>query len=182
MALHNPPLYRYALFEDWDKEAFAYLKKVGESKDFPQILGSTEDKNKFVIALIRTQKSLHGWRALLVDLLEQIKLNNAIDTVVINQKYPSESVELGRLEWATYKGDQIVSDFLDELMTRPITFLGSNQEMIEFVLLFWLGQLGADWEQTIMMIWELLGDAKELSLKELNHELKGFDYLRLFNR
>lgn len=45
---------------------------------------------------------------------------------------------------------------------------------------FILGQLGYDWEQTIMMTWEMLGDKDKLSLKETNQELKKFDYLKLF--
>jgi len=76
--------------------------------------------------------------------------------------------------------DKIVNDFIDDLETKKIIFEGTNKEISEFVMRFILGQLGHDWEQTIMMIWEILGDKSTLNLKELNQEMKNFDYLNLF--
>lgn len=76
--------------------------------------------------------------------------------------------------------DKIVNDFIDDLETKKIIFEGTNKEISEFVMRFILEQLGHDWEQTIMMIWEILGDKSTLNLKELNQEMKNFDYLNLF--
>jgi len=45
---------------------------------------------------------------------------------------------------------------------------------------FLLGQLGHDWEWTIMMIWEMLGNENGINVKQLNEEMKNFDYLGLF--
>lgn len=179
MAIHNPPQYRYALFDQWDKEAFDFIKEVGKQKNYPKIAGTEEDKNKFLIALIRTQKSLHDWRDFLKDMLAQIKQNNVIDTKFLNDKYPPESISEKAPAWVTYEEDKIVNDFIDELVTRKINFIGSDEEISEFAIRFLLGQLG-DWEWTIMMIWEMLGDNNQLSVKELNEEMKNFDYLKLF--
>lgn len=181
MTIHNPPQYRYSLFEQWDKETFAFIKQLAESKDYPQIKGSQDDKNKFLVILIRTQKSLHDWRDFPQEVIDQIQKNNQIDITALNKKYPPDSIAKDTPAWVTYEGDEIVSNFIDDLETRKVTFLGTNQETVEFVLRFILGQLGHDWEQTIFMIYEMLGDGNELQVKELNQEMKSFDYCKLFN-
>lgn len=58
--------------------------------------------------------------------------------------------------------------------------MGTNGEIAEFILRFILGQLGHDWESTILMIWEMLGDGDIVSIKDLNEEMKGFDYRGVF--
>lgn len=180
MSIHYPPKYRYALFESWDKEAFELIKRIAKSKNYPEIIGDEKGKNQFLISLIRTQKSLHGWRDFLIDVLEQVKKSNKISVSHLNAKYPLESVSKETPAWVTYEEDKIVSDFIDELKARKIDFIGTDEEISEFILRFILGQLSHDWEQTIMMIWEMLGDENKLSIKTLNEELKNFDYLRLF--
>ncbi|OGK32604.1 hypothetical protein A3I50_02975 [Candidatus Roizmanbacteria bacterium RIFCSPLOWO2_02_FULL_37_9] len=180
MILHSPPFYRYSLFEQWDKETFNRLKEIGKSKNYPKIIGSTKDKNQFLITLIRAQKSLHDWRDFLKDILKQVKENNVVDTFSLNKKYPPESIGKDVPDWVTYEGDKIVNNFIDELEIRKITFHGTDEEISEFVMRFILGQLGHDWEQTIMMVWEMTKDKSVLSLKELNKEMKNFDYLKLF--
>jgi len=180
MAIHNPPKYRYSLFEEWDKVAFEQIKVIGKNKNYPKILGSDKNINDFLVTLIRTQKSLHDWRDLLKDTLAQVADNNRIDSVSLYQKYPPESIGAEAPEWVTYEEDKIVNDFIDELATRPIEFEGSNKEISEFIIRFILGQLSHDWEWTIMMVWEMLGDTNKLSVKDLNYEMKGFDYMNLF--
>lgn len=180
MAIHYPPQYRYPLFDDWDKETFALIKERANLKNYPKIVGNSEDKNQFLTALIRTQKALHNWRALLEDTITEIRLNNSIDSSTLNKKYPPEGIGKDVPAWVTYEEDKIVSNFIDELAERKINFEGRDEEISEFVLRFILGQLGNDWEQTIMMIWEMLGDNNSLSIKELNSELKNFDYLEIF--
>ena len=180
MAIKYPPQYRYSLFEPWDKKTFELIKKIAKTKNYPKILGSKEDKNQFLITLIRTQKALHDWRDFLIDTFDQIKRNNTIDTLTLIKKYPPSCISKEKPEWVTYEEDRIVSDFIDELETKKIDFLGSDQEIAEFLVRFTLGQLGHDWEWTIMMIWEMLGNEDSLSLEELNQELKNFDYLNLF--
>ncbi len=181
MSIHNPPQYRYALFDQWDKEAFDYIKRIGKQKSYPKITGTEKDKNKFLVALIRTQKSLHDWRDFLKDILTQIKQNGAIDTKSLNDKYPTETIGKEVPAWVTYEEDKIVNDFIDELATRKVSFVGSDEDISEFVVRFLLGQLGHDWEQTIMMIWELLGKNDQFSIKDLNEEMKNFDYLKIFD-
>lgn len=180
MTNHNPPQYRYALFEPWDKEAFELIKEIGRNKSYPELKGSKEDKNKFLIALVRTQKSLHGWRDFLKDILVQIKQDGVIDTKLLSDKYPPERISREKSAWVTYKEDKIVDDFINELAIRKVSFIGTDEEMSEFVMRFFLGQLGHDWEQTIMMIWEMLGDNETLIVKQLNKEIKNFDYLKIF--
>lgn len=180
MSIHYPPKYRYALFEPWDKEAFEFIKQVARSKGYPKITGDEKGKNHFLVSLIRTQKSLHGWRDFLVDVLNEMKKSSKIDVEYFNAKYSPESISKETPAWVTYEEDKIVSDFIDELETRKIDFIGNDDEISEFILRFILGQLSYDWEQTIMMIWEMLGDGNKLSVRELNKELKNFDYLRLF--
>lgn len=180
MAIHNPPYYRYALLEPWDKEAFALIKEIGRTKSYPKLKGSREEKNTFLIALLRTQKSLHDWRNFLKDMMAQITQSGTIDTAALTAKYPPESISKNRSEWATYEGDIIVDDFIDALATRNVDFIGTDAEISLFVMRFFLGQLGHDWEQTIMMIWEMLGDKDNLRVKLLNAEMKNFDYLGFF--
>ncbi len=181
MAIHNPPQYRYSLFEQWDKDTFAFIKQLAKSRNYPSINGSYEDRNQFLTTLIRTQKSLHDWRDFPKDVIEQVKNNHQIDIVSLIKKYPPESITKDIPAWVTYEGDKIVSNFIDDLETRKVHFLGTNQEIVEFILRFILGQLGHDWEQTIFMIYELLGDGDELRLRDLNQEMNNFDYCKLFD-
>lgn len=180
MAIHYPPQYRYSLFESWDKEAFELIKGIGKNKNYPKLLGTEEDKNNYLTALIRTQKSLNDWRGILKDTLEQVKQAGSIDTKSLHEKYPSENISKEIPAWVTYKEDRIVNDFIDQLETRQVSFIGTGEEISEFVIRFILGQLGHDWEQTIIMIWELLGNGDSLNMNELNKELCNFDYLGVF--
>jgi len=180
MAIHYPPYYRYSLFDAWDHEAFDLITKVGKNKQYPKVIGSDEEVSKYLITLIRTQKSLNDWRALLVDTFAQVKETNIIDTKPLCQKYPPESISKDEPSWVTYEEDRIVSNFIDSLETRKIGFIGTDIEKGEFVMRFILGQLGLDWEQTIILIWEMLGDDSKIDIKELNKELNHFDYLHLF--
>ena len=182
MSIHNPPRYRYFLHDEWDKKAFNYLKELGARKQYPKIMGTSDDKNQFLRILIRTQKALHHWSDMLKDVLQQIEESNVIDTVSLNQKYPPESIGKDVPAWVTYEDDKTVNCFIDELEARKITFQGTDDEITEFVVRFILGQLGVDWEQTILMIWEMLGKGNNLSIKELNKEMKNFDYIRLFEK
>ncbi|MCR4264135.1 MAG: hypothetical protein NUV98_05470 [Candidatus Roizmanbacteria bacterium] len=180
MTIHNPPHYRYSLSEPWDKEAFEFIKQLGKNKKYPALTGTKNDKNRYLAILIRTQKSFDDWRGLLKDTLHQIKETGLIDTVSLIRKYPPESISKEVAAWAVYEEDVIVNNFIDELETRKITFTGSDIEMGEFVMRFILGQLGHDWEWTIMMIWEMLGEGEIFELKLLNEEMKKFDYMKLF--
>lgn len=208
MPIKYPPRYRYSLFEQWDKKAFEQLKEIAKTKRFPEVIGSFNNKNQFLITLIRIQKAIgipyeeyerrrkmteselkirenqnkDDWRNMLMDILKQVEETNAIDTILLNKKYPPQSISKDIPAWVTYEEDKIVNDFIDDLETKKITFEGTNKEISEFVMRFILGQLGHDWEQTIMMIWEMLGDQNTLNLKELNQEMKNFDYLHLFER
>lgn len=179
MTMHNPPQYRYPFFEQWDKEAFTQIKEIGKTKKYPAITGSFEDKNQFLLTLIRSQKSLHGWRAMFVDVLKQVSKNNIINTVELNKQYPLKNIVKSVPAWVTYKEDEIVNNFIDELGIKKVTFQGTDKEFSEFIVRFILGQLGNDWEQTIMMIWEMLSKGSMLYLSELNNELKNFDYSKI---
>ncbi|MEI7579342.1 MAG: hypothetical protein WCJ58_04880 [bacterium] len=180
MSIHNPPKYRYTLPDEGDKEIFNFICEFAKNKNYPNIEGTPAEINHFLILLIRTQKSLNDWREPLKYLFKHLQKSNSIDVTAFNIKYPSDSIGKDIPAWVTYEDDKIVSDFIDELATRKITFVGTNLETSEFVLRFSLGQLGHDWEQTIMMIWEMLGHESELSIKALNIELRNFDYLKIF--
>jgi len=181
MTIHYPPFYRYFLFDTWDKEAFEQIKDIAKTKNFPKIIGTPEDKNQFLITLIRTQKALDNWRNMAIEVLKQVKETNTIDSISLNKRYPPKSIAKDKPAWVTYEEDKIVSDFIDQLADRKIVFSGSDLEMSEFVIRFILGQLGHDWEQTIMLIWEMLGNESTIELKDLNKEFQNFDYLKLFN-
>lgn len=181
MALHKPPLYQYAFYDPWDKYAYTLIRRLANAKRFPKLLGSRADKNQFLTTLIRTQKALHGWRRFLKDTLVQVRQHNAIDTNKLLKKYPPNSITKTKPAWVTYKEDKVVNDFIDELATRNIDFIGSDRTKGEFVLRFILGQLAHDWEWTIMMIWEMLGRKKQISVLLLNKEMKNFDHSKLFD-
>ena len=68
----------------------------------------------------------------------------------------------------------------DIFIVSVIISAQAQEEIAEFILRFILGQLGHDWEQTIMMIWEMLGEDNSLFIDKLNKEMKNFDYLGIF--
>lgn len=84
------------------------MKELGSKGAYPKLIGSESDINKYLIALIRTQKSLHDYRPILKDTLDQIKLSGSIDTKVLHEKYPPESISHEIPAWVTYTGDKIV--------------------------------------------------------------------------
>ena len=181
MAIHNPPYYRYSFEKPGDIKTITIIKTIAKSKRYPKILGGKEDINQYLTMLIRTQKSLNDWRDFLIDTLHQIQTKGNIDTSSLVQKYPPQSIGNDTPAWVTYPPDKIVNDFMDGLETRKINFMGSNEEIAEFILRFILGQYGHDWESTILMIWEMLGDKDVLSVRALNNEMKNFDYLKIFS-
>lgn len=180
MAKHYPPKYRYALFTPWDKKAFYMIREIAKKKNYPKISGSRDDKNLFLAMLISTQKSLHGWRWFLKEILDQIRTEGFINVEALLLKNPADSVNRSIPVWVTYKEDRIVFDFMNELEDRKVDFLGADREIGEFVVRFILGQLGHDWECTILMIWEMLGRKNKIKIRDLNIEMKHFDYLKLF--
>ena len=180
MVIHNPPIYRYPLSDDWDKDTFELIKELASKKKYPEIIGEEDDINQFLITLIRTQKSLHDWRDFLKEAMEQVKTNGNIITKELNQKYPPESISKEVPGWVTYEDDKIANDFIDVLESRKIQFKGENSEIGEFVLRFILGQLGSDWVQTVEVVWEMLGDKNIISVKDLNNEFRNLDYCHLF--
>lgn len=180
MAIHDPPYYRYLLPQPWDKETFTFIATMARSKKFPRLTGTDSDKNKYLVMLLRTQKSNHDWRDFLKVTLTQIKESGTIDTASLINKYPADSITKEVPAWVTYPEDKIVSNFIDVLATKEIKFIGSDEEMGEFILRFIFGQLGLDWESTILMIWEMLGDGDTLHVNALNNEMKNFDYLGIF--
>lgn len=178
--LSNPPRYRYGLFDSWDAKAFEFIQTIARKKDLPAIIGDEQAINQCIITLIRTQKSLHGWRSFLKAILNQIKRSNSVNVAKLNAQYPPDAIDTMMPAWVTYKEDRIVSAFMDELGKRKISFIGTRREKSEFVIRFILGQLAHDWEQTIMMIWEVLGRKNAIRINSLNKELRNFDYCRLF--
>ena len=181
MSLSNPPKYRYPLNDQWDKDTFKLIRQIGKNRNYPKIIGNRDDINLFLKTLIRTQKALHDWRAMLEDIVAQIRESDIIKTAELNQKYPPESIGKDVPAWVTYHEDKTVSDFIDELETRKVKFVGTESEVSEFIIRFLLGQLGNDWEFTIFMIWEMLGDHDKVKLADLNLELINFDYLHLLS-
>lgn len=180
MAIHKIPQYRYPFFEHCDKKAFSTIKKIAKTKHFPRIAGSHQEINQFLTLLLRTQKAKHGWRESLLEIITQIEKTKKIDTIAFIKNHPPSSIKKDSPSWVTYKEDKIVSKFIDELATRKIDFQGTEREISEFTVRFVLGQLGNDWESTIMMVWEMLGDKKKISVKQLNKEMGNFDYLKIF--
>ena len=103
-----------------------------------------------------------------------------IDAVSMCAKYTPGTISNDVPDWVTYEEDKIVNTFIDELGTRPVHFDGSDEEISEFIIRFILGQLGHDWELTILMIWEMLGGGNLIAVKKLNDEMRHFDYLGIF--
>lgn len=146
MPIKYPPQYRYSLFEQWDKKAFEQLKEIAKTKRFPEVIGSFNNKNQFLITLIRIQKAIgipyeeyerrrkmteselkirenqnkDDWRNMLMDILKQVEETNAIDTILLNKKYPPQSISKDIPAWVTYEEDKIVNDFIDDLETKKI--------------------------------------------------------------
>jgi len=180
MAIHKIPQYRYPFFDSRDKKTFLTIKKIAKTKQFPRILGNHQERNQFLVLLLRTQKAKHGWRESLLEIIDQIERDKKIDMKTFIKKHPSGSINKDSTSWVTYKEDKIVSRFIDELATRKVDFVGTDKETSEFIMRFILGQFGNDWEMTIMMVWEMLGNKKQLRVKDLNEEMKHFDYLKLF--
>ncbi len=183
MAIHNPPRYRYSLFDPWDTKALTTIRQIAETKKYPKIIAThPEEIDAYLTMLIRTQKSLHDWRDFLKDTLAEIDEKGTITIQPLLLKYPPESIGTDAPEWVTYEEDKIVNNFIDELGIKKIHFSGTNEEISKFILRFIIGQLGHDWEWTIMMVWEMLGNGNTLSVPELNEELKNFDYLKIFTQ
>src|SRR3990167_8389736 len=94
MAIHNPPRYRYSLFDPWDTKALTIISQIAQAKKYPKIIAAhSEEIDAYLTMLIRTQKSLHDWRDFLKETLSEIDEKGTITVKPLLLKYPPESID-----------------------------------------------------------------------------------------
>jgi hypothetical protein len=171
-----PPKYRYPLYDKWDKDCYKLIVKLSRQKQTPKILGTKEEINEFLKLLIQSQK-MDDWRKFFRIVLKSISLKQIDVPKILKQEF---QIPKGYERWVVFREDREVSDFLDKFSKKRLQFIGSNKEIVEFILKFILAQLLLDWKSSLYALKETIGRNSKIKLKSLNNVLSEFDYTHVF--
>jgi len=85
----------------------------------------------------------------------------------------------------TYSGLSLDRPKLDQLRQwvrdKEIDFIGSDKEFFEFILRFSLSQFLSFWQGPMLQMLITIKDLENVKLKELNDQLKIWDYTKIFS-
>lgn len=171
-----PPKYRYPLYDKWDKDCYQLIVKLARQKQIPKILGTKEEINEFLKLLIQSQK-MDDWRKFFRVVLKSISSRQIDIPKILEQKF---QIPKGYERWVVFREDKEISDFLDKFNKRRLQFIGSDKEIVEFILRFILAQLLLDWKSSLYALKEIIGGNSKIKLKSLNKVLSEFDYTNVF--
>lgn len=171
-----PPKYRYPLYDKWDKDCYKLIVKLAHQKQIPKILGTKEDINEFLKLLIQSQK-MDNWRKFFRIVLKPVSSKQIVIPRILKQKF---QIPKGYKRWVVFREDREVSDFLDNFEKRRLQFIGSDKEIVEFILRFILTQLLLDWKSSLHALKKFIGKNSKIKLKSLNKVLSEFDYTDVF--
>ncbi len=171
-----PPRHRYPLYNKWDKDCYNLVAKLVRKKQVPEVLGSKEEISQFLKLLIQSQK-MHDWRKFLKIVLKSVSSKQINIPKILDYEF---KVPKGYEKWVVYKEHVEITDFLDSLRKRQIQFIGSDKEIVEFILRFILAQLLLDWKGSLYVMKEIIDKKSKIKLNSLNKILSEFDYTNVF--
>lgn len=177
--MKNIPEWQYPLYKESDEVTYALLEQLGKSKKYPPLVGSKSEINHFLKLLVLSQK-MKDYREFRDITLEEFK-KEQVDIRKILDKSKNLEIPRGIDEsWVILLQDKKLCELMDQFQDGKIDLVGSNTEVIEFVIRFLLSQLLQDWRGPLMaVILECLPD-KTVKISKLNNLLKIWDYTQIF--
>lgn len=179
--MKNIPEWQYPLYKNSDKVAYLFLKKLGKSKKYPQIIGPKDEVNSLLKLLILSQKTkdYRLFRDIVLTELKKEKFNLA------NILEQEKNIEISNgidESWAIFIQDKRICELIDDVRKTKIDFQGSNDEIVEFIVRFWLSQLLQDWRGPLMAVALECLKNRKVNILKLNNLLKIWDCTKIFTK
>ena len=172
------PEWQYPFWNKWNKDFYMFLVKLAK-RPHPKIISTKNERNQFLKILFSSQK-MKDYRAFFNTLIEEFqKKEFDISKIIDKSKYLE--IPEGKLDWAIWQTDRRICEYIDEIRYKEIDFLGSDKEFFEFILRFSLSQFLSFWQGPMLHMLVTIKDVKKIRLKELNDQLKIWDYTEVFS-
>ena len=175
------PEWQYPLYKESDKVVYAFLEKLGKSKEYPKLVGLKEEINTFLKLLVLSQKMKDYRKFRDIALTEFKKEEVSIRKIVTESK----NLEIHRgidKSWAIFLQDKRLCELMDEFQDAEIEFLGNNDQICEFFVRFLLTQLLQDWRGPLMAVILCCLEDKRVKISKLNNLLGIWDYTKIFQK
>jgi hypothetical protein len=164
--------------EDWYRKCYSDLAMLIRSRSLPQMRGTPAQINAFLNNLILNQRG-RDWNRLFDFMLDELGLGY-MDAEKINMMIRSRPLSaFARPEIAQHAG---LGQGMLSLERKPVTFIGTGQEAMEFLLRFLLSQTTGEWLGALHAVVRKCSGFQTVKLSELNRILTVWDYTRLFDR
>ena len=173
------PEWQYPLYRKFDEELYKKIEKLAKSKKYPKITGTQKDIDIFLKTMTRAQKMDH-WRLFFEIIYDDLD-NDVFNIKGINQKARNLEIKEGIPEWATLGHQKRMCLLNDKIGKQNISFIGTEEEIFEFILRFILSQLLISWETPLLAIFLEIEGEKRINVKKLNDLLKIWDYTKIFS-
>jgi len=173
------PEWQYPLYKESDKIAYSILENLGKSKKYPKLIGSKEEINDFLKLLLLSQK-IKDYRKFRDIALNEFKKKEVNIPKILN-KSKNLKIPIGiDKSWAIFIQDKRICELIDNFQDTEIEFIGTNDEIVEFVVRFLLSQLLQDWRGLLMAVLLECLENKRVKISKLNNLLKIRDYTKIF--
>jgi len=170
----NDPLFS----EDWYSQCYENIARLVRSRNLPSITGNPADINAFIANLILNQRG-RDWVRLFGFVLDELSIGT-ISSEKINMMIRSrQSDPAVRPEIIQTPG---LGNALLTFERSPVTFTGTGDEAVEFILRFLLSQISGQWHGALRTVMQKCMASRAVKLSELNKVLEVWDYTRLFER
>lgn len=177
--MKNIPEWQYPLYKESDKVTYTLLEQLGKSKKYPTLVGSQDEINRFLKLLVLSQK-MKDYRKFRDITLDEFKKDKADIKKLLDK---SKDLEIHRgidASWVILLQDKRLCELMDQFQDGKIELVGSNTEVVEFVIRFLFSQLLQDWRGPLMaVILECLPN-KTVKISKLNNLLNIWDYTKIF--
>ena len=177
--MNRPPEYFYPLYGNWERNAYAILKKRADELEKMEVKTDQYATNLFFKSLIKSQKS-KNWKPFLKQIVRQLR-KRKLDIFSLN-KNASLEYKKGIEKWAVFTQDKRLCLMVDKAINRKIYYLGTEKQLIEFIVRYILSQLLQDWRGAKMMILINSLKSNKVRLSSLNSSLSKWDFTRIFKR
>ncbi|NQU77361.1 hypothetical protein HQ544_01550 [Candidatus Falkowbacteria bacterium] len=173
------PEWQYPLYKESDKLAYLIFKKIGETKKYPPLVGSKEDINNFLKLLIASQK-MKKYRVFRDIVLSQFE-GGVINLTEVLKRSKKLKIPKGVDEsWAIFQQDKRLCQLIDKIKNSRVKFQGTNNDINELIIRFFLSQLLQDWRGPLMAIILECQKKKVVRTSRLNKLLELWDYTEIF--
>jgi hypothetical protein len=178
--MNRPPEYFYPLYGNWERNAYAILKKRADELEKMEVKTDQYATNLFFKSLIKSQKS-KNWKPFLQVVCTQQEMGK-LDVPALNEKAQRLEYKKGIDTWAVFTGDKRLCTLVDKTRNRKIQYVGTKNELAEFVIRYVLSQLLQDWRGPNMMLLVESSKSKRVKIPKLNRLLSKWDFTRRFKR